>query len=182
MINAIDHRFKQPSFEAYAKMESFLVKALNYEDYSTELLFIKTHYSDDVDIGALNAQLEVFKVIMKDNDSQFVCFHDILVKIKELPEPEKSMISHIITICKLLLVNPATSASGERSFSTARRLKTWLRSTMTQIRFSNLTILHTHKERTDKLCLLDIANEFSGSNDNRKRNFGHFRESDFHIL
>ena len=34
-------------------------------------------------------------------------------------------IAHIvITICKLLLVNPATSASGERSFSTALRIKT----------------------------------------------------------
>ena len=59
------------------------------------------------------------------------------------------MINEVISVCKLLLVNPATSASGERSFSTARRLKTWLRSTMTQERFSNLTILNSHKERTE---------------------------------
>lgn len=50
----------------------------------------------------------------KDDNFQFVCFDDILLKIKELPEPEKN-VSHIITICKLLLVNPATSASGKRS-------------------------------------------------------------------
>ena len=41
---------------------------------------------------------------------------------------------------ELILVNPATSAAGERSFSTARRLKTWLRSRMNQERFSNLTV------------------------------------------
>ena len=71
-----------------------------------------------------------------------------------------------------------TSAAGERSFSSAQRLKTWLRSTMTQIRLSNLTILNTHKQRTDKLCLIDVANEFAALNENRKNNFGTFKQSD----
>ena len=48
----------------------------------------------------------------------------------------------------------------------------------TQTRFSNLTILNTHKQRTDKLCLVAIANEFVALHDNRKGNFGSFRESD----
>ena len=79
-----------------------------------------------------------------------------------------------------LLENPATSASGERSFSTARRLKTWLRSAMTQEHFSNLTILNSHKERTltERLSLVDIGNEFADRNDNRKRNFGILKKSD----
>ena len=46
----------------------------------------------------------------------------------------------------------------------------------TQTRFSNLTILNTHKQRTDKLCLVAVANEFVALNDNRKGNFGTFRE------
>ena len=104
-------------------------------------------------------------------------FDDILAKIKQLSEAENCMITEIITLCKLLLVNPATSAAGERSFSSARRLKTWLRSTMTQTRFSNLTILNTHKQRTDKLCLIDVANEFTALNENRKSNFCTFKES-----
>ena len=68
-----------------------------------------------------------------------------------------------------------------QTFSSARRLKTWLRSTITQTRFSNLTILNTHKQRTDNLCLIDIANEFTALNDNRRKNFGTFKESDFKI-
>ena len=86
-----------------------------------------------VDVRTLNVQLEIFKVLMK--DGEFTCFDDILAKIKQLSEAEKCMITEIITLCKLLLVNPATSAAGERSFSSARRLKRWLRSTMTQTRF-----------------------------------------------
>ena len=49
----------------------------------------------------------------------------------------------------------------------------------TQTRFSNLTILNTYKQRTDKLCLVAVAIGFVALNDNRKGNFGTFRESDF---
>ena len=88
------------------------------------------------------------------------------------------MIKEVITLCKPILVNLATSAAGERSFSTARRLKTWLRSRMNQERFSNLTVLNIHKERTDGLSTIDIGNEFTDRNTNRKRNFGTFRVYD----
>ena len=108
----------------------------------------------------------------------FVFNDDIIVKIKELPNPEREMIKEVITLCKLILVNPATSAAGERSFSTARRLKTWLRSRVSQERFSNLTVLNIHKGRMDRLSIIDIANEFTGRNTKRKRNFGTFRVND----
>ena len=35
MVNAIEQRFDQPSFAAYAKMESLLVKALNSQEFSS---------------------------------------------------------------------------------------------------------------------------------------------------
>ena len=128
MVNAIDQRFDQSSFDTYARMESLLVKALNSQDDSTtELQFMETVYGDDVDIEMLTSQMEILKVLLKDGD--FLCFDDIIFKIKELLTPERKMINEVITVCKLILVNPATSAAGERSFSTARRFKIWLRST-----------------------------------------------------
>ena len=155
-------------------MESLLVMALNSQDNSRELQFMGISYTDDVNVGMLTAQLEILKVLLKEGD--FLCFDDIVVKIKEFPTPERKMINKVISVCNLLLVSPET---GERSFSTARRLKTWLRSTMTQELFSNLTMLNSHKERTERLSLVDIANEFADRirNDNRKRNFGIFKKS-----
>ena len=111
-------------------MESLLVKTLNSQDNSTELQFMEKVYSDDVDIEMLTTKMEILKVLLKDGD--FLCLDDIIVKIKELLTPERNMINEVIMVCKLILVDPATSAAGERSFSTARRLKTWLRLTMTQ--------------------------------------------------
>ena len=174
MVNPIDNRFDQASFKVYAKMESLLVKCLNCKDYLTDLHFLGTNYGQDFDVTTLNVQLEIFKVLIK--DGEFTC--EILARIRQLSEAEKGMISDIITLCKLLLVNPATSAAGERSFSSARRLKTWLRSTMIQTRFSNLTILNTHKQRTDKLCLIDVATEFAALNENRESKLGTFEGSD----
>ena len=113
-------------------------------------------YNDDVNISVLTAQMEILQVLLKDGD--YFCFDDIIVKIKELPNPEREMIKEVITLCKLILVNPSTSAAGERSFSTARRLKAWLRSRMNQERsVSNLTVLSVHKERTDRLSTIDTS-------------------------
>ena len=126
-------------------MESLLIKTLNLQDKSEELKFIEKLYYDDVNISLLRAQMEILGVLLKDGD--YFCFDDIIVKIKELPNPEWEMIKEVIMLCKLILVNPATSAASERFFSTARRLKTWLHSRMKQKRFSNLTVLNIHKER-----------------------------------
>ena len=71
-----------------------------------------------------------------------------------------------------MLVIPAKNATAERSFSTARRLKTWLRSQMVQSRFNDVCILNIHKKRLDDLSLVDIANQFISLNENRTRNFG----------
>ncbi len=49
---------------------------------------------------------------------------------------EKEFYSEMIKLCKIILVMPATNAISERSFSTLRRLKTWLRSTMQQTRLN----------------------------------------------
>ena len=88
------------------------------------------------------------------------------------------MITEVIVIVKLLLVNPATSATGEQSFLMARRVKTWLRANMKQQRFNNVAIWHTHKVRTDKIRLLDLANEFVQRNENLFCNFGKFTDLD----
>ena len=120
-------------------MESLLINTLNSQDKSEELKFLDEMYNDDVNISLLTAQMEILQVLLKDGD--YFCFDDIIVKIKELPNPEREMIKEVITLCKLILVNSATSAACERSFSTARRLKTWLRFSVTVL-FCRVNILN----------------------------------------
>ena len=70
---------------------------------------------------------------------------------------------------QLLLVMPATSATSERSFSSLRRIKTYL-TTMRQERLNHLMMLYIHKDR--KVNVTDAMKEFALCNDERKCVFG----------
>jgi len=41
---------------------------------------------------------------------------------------------------------PVSVASTERSFSTLKRLKTWLRNTMCESRLTGLALMHLHRD------------------------------------
>ena len=81
----------------------------------------------------------------------------------------RAICSESVTLVIILLLIPAANATSERTFSALRRVKTYLRSTMTQTRMNNLLTLHVHKERTD---LKTIANEFTARNERRRCVFG----------
>lgn len=51
---------------------------------------------------------------------------------------------HVNFLFRLLLTLPTGIAEAERSFSTIKRLKNWLRSTMSQERLTSLALLHVH--------------------------------------
>ena len=89
-----------------------------------------------------------------------------------------SIIQNVVKIVKIVLTNGATSATPERSFSMARRLKTWQRSTMSQRRFNSLAILSAHKDILDGLSLVDIANDFTEARSSRRDEFGVFKDTD----
>ena len=107
------------------------------------------------------------------------CFQDILSKAQDLKTIEQQLIDNVIVVCKLVHINPATSATGEKFFSTARWIKMELRSRMLQARFNHLTILNTCKHTLDTLCLVSVANSFVSLNENRERIFGKFTTADF---
>ena len=52
---------------------------------------------------------------------------------------------NIHILLKLLLVLPISTATAERTFSSLRILKTWLRSTMAEERLSGLALMYIHR-------------------------------------
>jgi len=65
-------------------------------------------------------------------------------------------IVEVVKLIRLLLVVPTSSATAECSFSSLRRLKNYLRTTMTQQHLNSLLILHTHQDRTDGLDVVAV--------------------------
>ena len=58
---------------------------------------------------------------------------------------DKEFYPNVTTILNILAVVPATTCTCERSISALRRLKTWLRSTMSNERLTGLALMHVHR-------------------------------------
>ena len=63
-------------------------------------------------------------------------------------------------------------------YSALRRVKNYLRSSMTQKRTNNLIMMSVLKEDADNLNLIDVANDFYTENSYRLSKYGHFSEVD----
>jgi hypothetical protein len=68
---------------------------------------------------------------------------------------------NLVIAYRLLLTFPVTVASGERSFSKLKLIKTYLRSTMTQERLSNLAILSIENKITQTINFNDVIENFA---------------------
>lgn len=97
---------------------------------------------------------------------------DAITLFRSLPTECRQLFPHVEQLLRLLLVLPVSSASSERSFSSLRRLKTWLRATMTQQRLNHIAVLHTHQEELDALDTTSILSEFIAASDIRGSIFG----------
>ena len=95
-----------------------------------------------------------------------------LISVAEISK-ELSQNSAVVDMVPSLVSAIKTTACGaERSFSTLRRLKTYLRSTQTQQRLNNLAILSTQREHAEALELAEAVNEFVSRSQTRGNKFG----------
>ena len=69
---------------------------------------------------------------------------------------------------------PATNAVSERSASALRLIKTYLRTSMSQLRINNLMVLHIHKQSLDQMNMVEVANDFVAESEHRLTLFGKF--------
>lgn len=84
-----------------------------------------------------------------------------LVPLKEAFPTLLKLIQTAMTIC-------VSTAHCERSFSTLKRIKTYLRSTMSEQRLTDLAVLSTERELSGRLSLSAVVDEFAGLDKNRR--------------
>ncbi len=75
--------------------------------------------------------------------------------------PMEAGFKGLIRIFSLALTFPVSNAACERSFSTLKLTKSYLRSTMSENRLNSLTLLSVHKDLTQKLDFEKIVDRFS---------------------
>ncbi len=73
----------------------------------------------------------------------------------------------IFKLTQIALTIAVTSAESERSFSSLKRIKTRLRTTMVEERLADLSILSIEKETVRHLNLNSIVDKFAASKNRR---------------
>ncbi|XP_068204694.1 zinc finger MYM-type protein 1-like [Palaemon carinicauda] len=118
---------------------------------------------------SLNQQLDFFHNQFKGStvEDYRKIFADMVPEVRR-------MFPQVEALLRLLLVSPASSCTAERSFGALRRLKTWLRSSMSQQRLNHLMICHVHRDRLATLSPQAIAEEFIRAEDKQRTIFGRF--------
>ena len=133
---------------------------------------LETRLTGDIDLVKLRNELAFLPSFLEDSHpgikklTSMDCFVDCLSLIQ--------LFSEVIKLVKLYLTVPLSNTTAERSLSTLRRVKAYLRSCMTQEHINHFVMLHGHKDFTDRVYLLEIARLFVGVNQRRQIFFWKF--------
>ena len=96
---------------------------------------IMTHTSGDVDRTRLETQLEMLCATM--DSSPQPSLRDVKDYLCSLSPDQRYNLSKVCTLLKLVVVSPATNSVSERNSPALQRLKSYLRSTMSQERLNH---------------------------------------------
>ena len=181
--NEISRRFDQSSIAAPDSIEKFLIKSANVtssEETCEVPDIIVSRYSKDINIIKLKQQAQMlpdlaamYKASQGLSKLHVTRVRTIADMLLDVPSA-KALFSKIDHLLAIYFTIPISTATAERSFSSLRRIKTYLRSTMTEARLNNVLLLHAHKDYTDGLNLNNIAEAFASLNSQRRNFFGSF--------
>ena len=168
-MQQIDDRWQASTgsgLQTYLKLEEMLLTGqLASEDCDV----IDTY--QELDRQALSVQLNMFLQHYKPRT-----LYCVKQALQSMSSDSRLLFSQVEQLVRLLLVCPATSCEAERSFSALRRLKTWLRNSISQLRLNSSAVCHVHKDRLDNLSARAIAADFASRTETRRNAFGHFCE------
>lgn len=116
-----------------------------------------------IDSDKLKPQIAVISEMLKGIKVETA--EDIL----QLLWPMKSAFPDAVRFFQLVLTLPVSSAQAERSFSSMKRVKNYLRSTMSQQRLTNLCLLSIERELSDTLLsdLSPLVDKFAEMKDRK---------------
>lgn len=109
----------------------------------------------EIETSALNAEAMIMRNMLESQNEE-IHAENLMKHLR------KEFCPNLFKLLQTALVLPVSSVSCERSFSAMRRIKTWLRSTMGQERFSNLALLNIESEMVkNKVSAEKVLNRFA---------------------
>jgi Domain of unknown function (DUF4371)/hAT family C-terminal dimerisation region len=143
--------------EHLVKVEDFVIGKGN-------ISYIEEFYKDDFeDYRRLQLHRDIFVDHAKSSNIELKDFQSALRLLQGQDNNKVSLIPLIpefVKLVKLVLCIPVSTCTAERSFSGLRRLKTYLRSTMSQERLNHLAVMSCHSNVVHSLNCDALIDEF----------------------
>ena len=99
----------EASYEAYEHIGSAVLKSIAGQEVTKEEAYLRNRFNEEIGITHFTVEGDTLHIVFKKSKPK--CFQDILSLVKTLSNTQLSLIQNTITICKVILVNPATIAT-----------------------------------------------------------------------
>ncbi|KAF0773673.1 Uncharacterized protein FWK35_00000090, partial [Aphis craccivora] len=149
-VSALNGRFQQNVMDHLCSLEQFVI---GKDRHITDVI---EFYGSDFNRDKLILHRDMFLNIAKSREASIKSLQDVVNLMKS--ENVCVMLSEFSKLLQIALTILISSCTAEKSFSALRRLKTFLRSTMTQNRLNDIAILHVH--RNEDVDIEKVANTF----------------------
>lgn len=163
-ISGIESRF---SSDTWSQLTSF-EKAMTATPLQPDI--ITNFYKDDLNAERFKLHLQMFHDITSQKGVNISSLSDIVDYLRT-DKPLSALLTELVKGVMLLLTVPVTSCTAERSFSGLRRLKTYIRSTMSQTRLNHVAVLNCHKQMLQTVDKEELMNEFIDKSTVRRNTF-----------
>lgn len=162
-LSDLHNRFQSNVLEHLATVENFIVDP---QKINTSIII--EYYGSDFDGTKLELHRNIMLDVAKAKNFNISSVSDAIDFLKQEVYLQ-DLVPEIVKLIKIMLTVPVSSCTAERSFSALGRLKTFLRSTMTQTRLNDVALLNVHKQ--EEINIENIANKFIKTTKVRQNTF-----------
>lgn len=154
-------RFSQDSLSVIRGIEAFVPSSTQFLNIITVQAFAKHYQANEEDLLLEFKQMERMLQRMKSVGKypQFTPGQELL-EFTHFVEGYSDAFYELCRLTKIACTIPITTASAERSFSTLKRIKTYLRTRMIDERLTHLAVLSIHSRRAQNLDLERVVDMF----------------------
>ena len=181
VLVALESRFGENDFLLFGHLETMLLNAINgSKSVDDSVSFSKNSLSKHFHLKSLEDELRCLPAYLRVyNTGQPIAVKRVtkVSTISDVMNHKPSYKMALPNVHRLLIMYHSvalSSSTAERTFSVMRRVKTWLRSTMSATSLTNKMFATIHRSILDDINTEQLADEFVSEGDaHRKNYFGH---------
>ena len=159
MISELQRRFSDKNLKIMKAVQGCSPNSPHFLQPKTLLPLAESH---GLDMSLLSIECSLAKNTLKAKDLDSI--NEVLLEISSLKEAFPTLLK----LLQIALTIAVSTAKCERSFSALKRIKSYLRSTMSEQRLVDLAVLSIERDLSQQLSLDEVVNQFAGRDGNRR--------------